>query len=332
MTKVQVVAFAWVALVLGLIAVHIWFPQRSGTIALTEVFEPYLVVLAILALPVFVRQRPPLATIVAVVLVVTAVARYGPVLVSTPQPEFGPSVRVATWNMLADTGSPVRILAGLRDIQADVVGIQELLPQAADALAADPGLLEAFPYRFLAPERTVLGIGLLSRYPITVQASESDPPLVRAAIHVSNGTTFTAIVVHPLPARIRSFGPVPLALDTVARDAALSGIRGMVDDELAAGRSVVLLGDFNVTEREPAYFDLAAGLRDAHLETGWGPGFTWAPPGVQALPVGILRIDYIFTSADLRPVDITGNCGLPSDHCLVMATIGLGNQGQPAAP
>lgn len=299
---------------------------------MTEVFEPYLTLLAILALALFVRQRPPVAAIVATVLVVTAVARYGPVLVSTPQPEFGQSIRVATWNMLADTGSPERALAGLRDIQADVVGIQELLPQAADALAADPGLLERFPYRFLAPERTVLGIGLLSRHPISVQASESDPPLVRAVIQVSNGTALTAIVVHPLPAQIQSIGPLPLALDTGARDAAISRIRGMVDGELAAGRSVVLLGDFNVTEREPAYFDLAAGLRDAHLETGWGPGFTWAPPGALALPFGILRIDYIFTSADLQPIDVTGNCGLPSDHCLVMATIGLGNQAQPAAP
>ena len=228
--------------------------------------------------------------------------------------------------------SPERVLAGLRAITADVVGIEELLPQAADALATDPGLLEQFPYRFLEPERTVLGMGLLSRHPVTLQASGSDPPFIRALIHVPGGRTITAIVAHPLPARIPSIGPLPMALESGERDAAIAGIRSMVDEELAAGRSVVLFGDFNVTEREPAYFDLANGLRDAHLEVGWGPGFTWAPPGAQALPFGILRIDYIFTSADLQPIDITGNCGLPSDHCLIEARIGLGNQAQPASP
>ena len=174
-------------------------------------------------------------------------------------------------------------------------------------------------------------MGLLSRYPISVQASGSDPPFIRALVQVAGGKPLTAIVAHPLPARIPSIGPLPVALETADRDADLAFLRAMVDDELAARRSVVMFGDFNVTEREPAYLELAAGLRDAHLETGGGPGFTWAPPGAQALPFGILRIDYIFTSVDLQPIDITGNCGLPSDHCLVLATIGLGVLAQPTA-
>ena len=125
MTRIQAIVIGFVGLVVALLAVHVWFPQRSGPIALTEVFEPYLIVLAILALPFFVRQRPPWAAVLATALVVIVLIRYVPVFVSTPQPELGPSIRVATWNMLADTGSPERALAGMRDIDADVVGIED---------------------------------------------------------------------------------------------------------------------------------------------------------------------------------------------------------------
>ena len=102
MSGVQRIAVGWVVIVVGLFGVHLFLPQRSGPIALSEVFEPYLIVLAILALPLFVRLRTPWSTALATVLVVTTFIRYLPVLVSTPQPELGTSIRVAAWNMLAE--------------------------------------------------------------------------------------------------------------------------------------------------------------------------------------------------------------------------------------
>jgi len=75
-----------------------------------------------------------------------------------------------------------------------------------------------------------------------------------------------------------------------------------------------LIGDFNVTHREPAYAVLAAGLRDAHVEAGLGPGFTWRPSRVAGVPVGVLRIDYILTSPDFAIGSVGLDCTDESDH------------------
>ena len=77
-------------------------------------------------------------------------------------------------------------------------------------------------------------------------------------------------------------------------------MRALIDADLAAGQTVLVMGDLNTTEREQAYADFTAGLRDAHLDAGTGPGLTWRPDEFKALPFGLIRIDYILTSPDLR--------------------------------
>ncbi|HYI22213.1 MAG TPA: endonuclease/exonuclease/phosphatase family protein, partial [Candidatus Limnocylindrales bacterium] len=80
-------------------------------------------------------------------------------------------------------------------------------------------------------------------------------------------------------------------------------------------------GDFNVTEREPAYNDVSTGLRDAHLDAGIGFGLTWRPGALRSLPMGLLRIDYIFSTTDLEAVSTHVECTANSDHCLLAATL-----------
>jgi endonuclease/exonuclease/phosphatase family metal-dependent hydrolase len=161
---------------------------------------------------------------------------------------------------------------------------------------------------------------LLSRHPILEQETSTDPPFIRALIDPPDADPFTVIVVHPLPARFVTVARLPIALDTARRDAAIARIRSMIDVELAAGRSVVVLGDLNTTEREPAYADLTAGLRDAHLDAGIGPGFSWRPPQLRSLPFGLLRIDYILATPDFAAQASSVDCALPSDHCRLEAT------------
>ena len=92
-------------------------------------------------------------------------------------------------------------------------------------------------------------------------------------------------------------------------------IRTRIEEDLAGKRSVIVLGDLNTTERERAYAGLSAGLRDAHLDAGLGPGFTWRPGPLSFLPFGMLRIDYVLSSPDLVATSSTVDCSLPSDHC-----------------
>jgi endonuclease/exonuclease/phosphatase family metal-dependent hydrolase len=139
------------------------------------------------------------------------------------------------------------------------------------------------------------------------------------------GDAVAVFVVHPLPARIATLARFPVSLDTRGRDARITMIRSLVDQDLSAGRSVVVLGDVNTTEREPAYAELSEGLRDAHLDAGVGPGFTWRPPALAFLPFGLLRIDYAFVSPQFVVESTFTDCTLSSDHCRLEATIRQGN-------
>lgn len=146
------------------------------------------------------------------------------------------------------------------------------------------------------------------------------PPFLRALVDPPGSEPIAVIVIHPLPARFVNLAGIPVALDTAHRDAAIGQIRSLIDGDLAAGRSVVVLGDLNTTEREPAYLDFSAGMRDAHQDAGDGPGFTWGPGRLGFLPFGLVRIDYIFATPDFAAQQSTVDCNLRSDHCRVEAT------------
>jgi vancomycin resistance protein VanJ len=296
-------------------------------IALTQVFEPYLVLSALVALPVALIGLWRPAIYVGAILVAAVLIRYEAAWLSTPAVASGGELNVAAWNVLAGPQASQRTLEGLIDLEStDMVGLVELQPAMVEALR-QPTLLARFPHQALAPEGSVYGVGLISRYPILEQSSSHDPPFMRALVDTPATTGPTVVyVVHPLPARIRSLGPVPVALDTARRDAALAQIRAAIDADLAQGRSVIVLGDINTTEREPAYADFASGLRDAHLDAGFGPGFTWRPPALAGLPFGLLRIDYVFSSPSFRVVATSVTCHDASDHCLITAAL------QPAGP
>jgi endonuclease/exonuclease/phosphatase (EEP) superfamily protein YafD len=108
------------------------------------------------------------------------------------------------------------------------------------------------------------------------------------------------------------------------RDAQILTLRRTVDLLLAGGQPLILAGDFNVTDREPAYGDLARGLLDAHLEVGLGPGSTWRPNEIKWLPLGVARIDMVFGGNGVRPVSMTVDCTpRGSDHCLIRASMAL---------
>ena len=50
-----------------------------------------------------------------------------------------------------DSKPPSAAVAGIADIDADVVALQELTPAFAEAIDADPALLTRYPYRILDP-------------------------------------------------------------------------------------------------------------------------------------------------------------------------------------
>lgn len=326
MSRIRLLALGWVVLVIGLLAVHIFLPQRSGVLALTQVFEPYIVLTGLVACVFAVRVPGAPAKIAVAVLVVASLLRYVPGWLSFPGPGVGTELGVMTWNLELGGDAGERALEALRKTDAGLVGLQELQPAAAAAIQADADMSERWPNRVLAPEGGSLGIGLLSTYPILESQTSADPPMIRAVVAPEVGDPFVVFVIHPLPADFGTIAGIPVSIETTERDTEISYLRSLIDQDLDAGRSVIVMGDINTTEREPAYADLSAGLIDAHRDAGLGPGLTWRPDDLAFLPFGLLRIDYVFASPPFVIWSTFTDCSLRSDHCRLEATIFLGTQ------
>jgi endonuclease/exonuclease/phosphatase family metal-dependent hydrolase len=307
-----------------LTAIHLVAPQRSGPLALTQVFAPHLFLLALPLVPFAVpRTAVPLRACLAAVLVV-AVFRFGPDWVSLPADEgAGTPVEVVTWNLQVGSDAGRDLVAVLTASRADIVVLEELTPDHVALLEAADPLAVRYPHRLLRPADDVLGIGLLSVFPIVTSQPLLEPSGLMADLDIGGPRSLTIASVHPRPPRYDELSPLPLPIAYRAqrRDDDLGVFREQVDALLAADRRLVLLGDFNVAPTEPAFAELAEGLLDVHAEVGLGPGWTWRPSRIAFLPAGLLRIDHVFVSPDIQPVASSTDCSHPGDHCVVSARI-----------
>ena len=311
------VAIAWIVLVLAGVAVDVVLPPRNGLLDVLATFEQILFLTALVAAPFALLSRARVNYAVALVLVATALVRYGPQWVSLP-PSGQANLSVTAWNVEYGADAARRVGAGLADVNTDLVGLEEFQPQMQVGLLADPALSARYPYRVFDPDRGSLGAALLSRYPILEQEASIYPTYIRAVIEPpALGRQLVVYVVHPQsPEHLMS-----LAFNTDQRTADQVAIRALISADLAAGRTTLVLGDLNTTERDAAYSDFTVGLLDAHLDAGTGPGLTWRPDPLKFLPFGIFRIDYVLSSPDLAALTASVKCTDLSDHCQLQATL-----------
>jgi len=308
--------------VLAVIAINVLLPQRSGPIDLTEAWEQIFVgsafLAAFIAMPHVLLHRSLVGYALIAILIVTSVARYGSQWFSLPETGHA-KLSVAAWNVEAGPDAGSRVVNGLYGIEVDVIGLEEFQPSMQDALTANRAISLAYPFHVFVPDDQSLGAALLSRWPILEEQSSIHPTYIRAVIQPPTFDKLVVYVVHPLPPEITGPGPLPLSFDTTQRTADQAQIRALINQDLLADQTVVVMGDLNTTEREPAYAEFAAGLNDSHLDAGIGPGLTWRPDELKSLPFGLLRIDYVLSSADLMANQTAVNCTPLSDHCLVAA-------------
>jgi endonuclease/exonuclease/phosphatase (EEP) superfamily protein YafD len=314
-----------IPLAAAIVIIATWIvPGDGGPYAILTIFSAHLafaalVVTAVLALVRGRALRPGL-----LVLVVVSVARFGSEWVSLPSTSGHEPFTVATWNMEWDVAGGPDALAGLAEQDADVIALQELTPEQAAAIEGSAAATERYPFRQLEPGSTRTGIGLLSRFPLTDIDVAADPPSIRATVDRGEaGDPVTVLTAHPFSPRIRTRGPgpidVPVGYDVSDRDRRLAEIRRRLDGALALGTPVVLIGDLNTAPTEAADRDLTAGLLDAHVEVGEGPGWTWRPGLLGPIPAGVLRIDRVLSTTDLLPVESRVVCRSVGDHCQVLA-------------
>jgi endonuclease/exonuclease/phosphatase (EEP) superfamily protein YafD len=301
--------------------------EEAWWLALSNIFALYFFVPLLLMLPAALVVRSRWLRAAAALALAAFLALFGMRLVPPfGQKAEGTQLRVMTINQMFTNTSIADMIAAIREQSADVVAIQELSPQLASA--AEQQLRAEYPYQFLAPGDYDSGLGVLSRYPLRQAAHETEFTGQRMVVDMG-GQPMTLINVHPrapqvATRRLRQFRPVKVVLnyDTSERGRELPQLLEEVD---AIQGPLIVLGDFNTSDREEPYAEMAGRMHDAFGETGWGFGFTFPSDKQLArlrVPFPLVRIDYIWSRDMVLPTSARVVCNFGgSDHCAVVAEL-----------
>ncbi len=239
-----------------------------------------------------------------------------------------PTLTVMTYNMLGYNAHPQDVVEALLAADADLVAIQELNPAAAREIQRQ--LSDDYPYQILDPQEGVVGMGVISRYPLT-EAGETlpgqwigTPQVLRLDF---DGAPITVLHFHPYPTMVGA----PAMMEALIR-AREEQVQAVIDFVKAHPGPVIAPVDFNAGEWGGAYTLLTSQLHDAWRGAGWGlghtfpgadsPGSSRASVGGIAVPMWLVRIDYIFHSDDFRSLAAhLGPWDGVSDHRPVIAAL-----------
>jgi len=243
-------------------------------------------------------------------------------------PSRGAAIRVMTFNQLFSNERVADIIHAIRAQDADVVGLQEFSEQTAEAIKKE--LFGEYPYQYLEPGNQS-GLGLISRYRFLTQGVDESGHGQRVTIQLA-GQTVTIISLHLAAPYIESHKsrrlfslPIVTNYDVSAPnreiDRLLVGV-GKIDGPL------IVMGDFNTSDREPRYAKLAAVMHDAFRETNWGLGFTFPDHkrfGPLTIPFPLIRIDYVWSKGGALPAAAHVECkNTGADHCFLVADLRVG--------
>jgi vancomycin resistance protein VanJ len=236
------------------------------------------------------------------------------------------AVTVMTYNVLNFNIHNDALVDALRRSDADIIGMQELSFDNAEAIRQD--LVDEYPFQHLQPRSGALGMGIISRLPLNVRNQTLlDDAWVGSPIIADVGIeerTATIVVFHA--------ASLTGSVDDRERQAVL--LREFSEGEETP---LIMMGDFNATSTNRAYEILSEQLDDAWRAAGDGFGHTF--PGASAsttpgsnrpdplgipVPKWLIRIDYVFFSQDWDAVEARiGPWEGGSDHRPVVATLTL---------
>jgi vancomycin resistance protein VanJ len=303
--------------------------QGLWWVRLAANFLPFLFLPLLLLLPLVVLSRSKLAGLVVCVPCLLFLLLYGHLFLpnlARASDQGQNSLSVMSYNVTTGDPGVDQILSIIENESADVVALQELPFGVAEAL---PGLGERYPYQALHPTPDgYRGSGVLSRFPI--HGDEAYPlvegmHLYQHAVLDVEGREVHVLNIHLQPPEVRGrwlggYLPLPTAYHTTVQDQELNRLLEELD---GLEQTVVVLGDFNMTDQSEGYRRLTRRLGDAHREAGWGFGHTFPDGEVRSIPTPfpLVRIDYIFHSWDLvAEKAYVGDNGGP-DHRFLVAEL-----------
>lgn len=258
-----------------------------------------------------------------VIPVITFFIWYGNIFLpkSTETTEGFP-LTVLAYNLRQDNENYAELKAILQEAAADMVSLEEvnrnMIPQIEEEWSA------SYPYRisFIKEESIwdYSGRVLLSRYPITDYEYNFSELGMITFIHanIKIGERELAVYnVHLSP---------PLPIDVFSTQSRSQGMNRLLASA-AKHDTVLMMGDFNMSDRSGDYQHISNLYQDVfrQSERGFGTTFPNGKSWNSALIFvpSLIRIDYVFTSADISPIEAHVIRQGVSDHFPLWAKLSL---------
>ncbi len=258
------------------------------------------VVLTLLAAGMaFQRRQGPFVILLVGALVngalVLAVARPQP----TPVVSEGVPLRVVSLNVHTSNEEHDRVVAYLRQTEADVIVALEVDDRWARALE---GLNDRYPHRVVEAREDNFGIVLLSRKPFVksqvVDLPGSEVPSIDVTLDI-DGVHVPVLGTHPVPPATPAHAS--------ERNRQLASIATWAASH--AGKAVVL-GDLNTTPWSPHFGRLLSEGRLVRAHPRWGVVPTW----MAEQPWVSLMLDHVLVSPEIEVVSVEVGPDVGSDH------------------
>jgi endonuclease/exonuclease/phosphatase family metal-dependent hydrolase len=298
--------FAAVVAVWALLRITGWTSWYPAVQVLA--FTPYAMVCAAVGVPILlVRWRPQ-----AIVAGASAAALAFCVLprgIADGEPlPAGPSLRVASANLLVGGADAASVLDQVRESQVDLLAVQEMTPSWLASFDS-AGVASVLPYRYVAPASLAEGSAIFSRYPISEAGSHLMAlgwfQQVFCVVHVPGASPVRVESAHAASPYNGSM--IPYWEKTLSREPSASGI---------------LLGDFNATLDHAAFRSvLDRGWTDAASVVGAGFEPTWGP--FDGDPIPPVTIDHVLIAPGIGVRHFSAHTVPGSDHRMIVSTLVL---------
>lgn len=281
--------------------------ELGHILSIAYLFWDYVLAAAILFLLVLALLSRPLRLAAFLAAVVVALDFVSPFLIDWSRnrgPATGPTLKVISFNWLAEDRDRSDIYAWLKQENPDILAIQEISGREDGVSNALYGLL---PYH----TQPVADVMILSRFPILKQANRmiNANAMLRAELNVEN-RRLVVWAIHPYTLK---------GLDDVkVRDFYLAEVARYVSQET---EPVLMMGDFNATRWDPRFAAIVA-EGDLHEE----PALLASPTRMavrKGIPFFGSPIDHILTSTGNVLSDCHTGPNLGSDHKPLLCNLQL---------
>lgn len=305
---------AYAILLLTYFTLRLIAGERLDVVALGNSLMPSILIPALFGFILMLILRRWQIAVLLIPPIVVLAALYGGRFIPRGGDDDG-TLSVLTFNVASQRSDFDALIGVIRNADADVVALQELLTGASDAVVT--ALSEVYPYAAMHPtDDFARGMGVLSKHPI-IEDRYFDNLILgsqRIRLAIDDAPEVVFYNVHPVPPR----APAGVAFDDSTRSGEIAIL--LDDARQYAGEPVILAGDFNMTDQTDDYARVRdAGFGDTYRDAGFGFGPTFPSGqrwgGLLLLIPPAIRIDYVFHSDDFRgsAARVIGDSG-QSDH------------------